>query len=186
MQSAVAREGDPYSGLVLGVAWGTLAHLGEYEVALEAGRAALRLDPSQPVAHDVITMSLQGLGRMEEAVRSDVGFFTAMGDSVLANALLSGLDDGGPREASARAAAILEARAESVYVAPLRIALAHTWAGDFDRALYWTERGEEVGDPALPYAISSPTTPEALTTHPRFRAIRDRMGLPGGSAVQGG
>ena len=184
-QSAVAREGDPYSGLILGVGWGALAHVRDYEAALEGGREALRLDPSQPVAHDVITMSLNGLGRMEEAVQSDAGFYAAMGDTVLANALLNGLDDGGAREASARVAAILEARAEFMYVAPVRIVVPHTWAGNIERALYWMERGEEIGDPAMPYAISSPTVPEAMTTHPRFQAIRDRMGLPSGSAAEG-
>jgi TolB-like protein len=177
-QSAVAREGDPYSGLILGLAWGALAHVGEYEVALEGSREALRLDPSQPVAHDVITMSLHGLGRMDEAIRSEAGLFTALGDTALANAMLNGLNDDGPRAASARAAAILEARAEFVYVAPARIALLHLWAGDIERALYWMEHGEEIGDPAMPYAISSPTTREVMATHPRFQAIRDRMGLP--------
>jgi serine/threonine-protein kinase len=184
-QSAVAREGDPYSGLILGVGWGTLAHVRDYEAALEGGREALRLDPSQPVAHDVISMSLQGLGRMEEAVQSDAGFYAAMGDTALANAALNGLDDGGAREASARVAAILEARAEFMYVAPARIVVPHIWAGDIERALYWMERGEEIGDPGMPYAISSPTVPDAMATHPRFQAIRDRMGLPRGIGAEG-
>jgi len=185
-QAEMAKAGDPFSGLILGLASGALSHLGDDETALEAAREALRLDPSQPVGHDVITQSLRGLGRAEEAVRSDAGFFTAMGDTALANAMLTGLDNGGPREASSRAAAILEARNEFVYVAPVRIALAHLWAGDVERALYWLERGEEVGDPAMPYIFGSPTTAtrgpaaEALVAHPRFQAIRDRMRLPSG------
>jgi tetratricopeptide (TPR) repeat protein len=185
-QAAVAREGDPFSGLILGLAWGAMAHLGEYEVALEGGQEALRLDPSQPVAHDVITMSLQGLGRAEEAVRSEAGLYGALGDTVMANALLNGLDEGGPRQAAARAAAILEARADFVYVAPIRIAMAHLWSGDVERALDWIERGEEIGDPATPYAISSPLGRKEMGTHPRFQAIRDRMGLPDRSDEQGG
>jgi TolB-like protein len=186
MQAAVAREGDPYSGLILGLSWGAMANLGEYQVALEGGQEALRLDPSQPVAHDVVTMSLRGLGRTEEAVRSDAGLFGALGDTVMASALLSGLDEGGPLEASARAAAILEARGEFAYVAPTRIALAHLWAGDVERALDWIERGEEIGDPATPYAVSSPVGREAMGTHPRFQAIRDRMGLPKRGNAAGG
>jgi TolB-like protein/Flp pilus assembly protein TadD len=177
-QAEVARAGDPLSGLILGLTWVTIAHRGEYELALEGAREALRLDPSQPVAHDAMTMSLRGLGRLEEAVRSDAGVFSAMGDTVLANAMLTGLDDSGPREASARAAEILEARAEFVYVSPVRIALAYLWAGDNERAVSWFERGEAVRDPAMPY-IGSMTTPtsEVLSADPRFQAIRDRMGL---------
>ncbi len=183
-QAEMAKAGDPFSGLILGLANGTLSHLGNDEAALEAAREALRLDPSQPVAHDAITQSLRGLGRAEEAIRSEVGLFTAMGDTALANALLNGLDEGGPREASSRAAAILEARSEFVYVAPVRIALAYLWAGDTERALDWLERGEAVGDPAMPYVFGSPTTARrgeeatALVTDPRFKAIQDRMGLP--------
>jgi serine/threonine-protein kinase len=179
-QAELARAGDPFSGLVLGVANGTFAHAGQYQVALEAGREALRLDPSQPVAHDVVTMSLNGLGRMEEAVRSDAGFYTAMGDTALANAMVSGLADGGPEQGWARAAAILEARAEVVYVAPGRLALPHLWAGNIERALYWMERGEAIGDPTMPYFAGSPTAPgaEPVAMHPRYQAIRDRMGLP--------
>jgi tetratricopeptide (TPR) repeat protein len=150
-QAEMAKAGDPFSGLILGLASGALSHLGDDETALEAATEALRLDPSQPVGHDVITQSLRGLGRAEEAVRSDAGFFTAMGDTALANAMLTGLDNGGPREASSRAAAILEARNEFVampYVA---------------------------GSPTT--ATRGPGA-EALAADPRFQAIRDRMGLP--------
>ena len=81
---------------------------------------------------------------------------------------------------------ILEARAEFVYVAPTRVALAHLWAGDVEQALDWLERGEEVGDPATPYTISSPVGREEMGTHPRFQAIRDRMRLPIRSDAEGG
>jgi TolB-like protein len=187
-QAEVARAGDPFSGLILGVANGTFAHLGEFEVALEAAREALRLDPSQPVAYDLVTMSLRGLGRMDEAVRSDAGLFIALGDTALANALLSGLDEGGPLEASARAAAILEARSELGYVSPVRIALAHLWAGDVEQALDWMERGEAGWDPGMPYMVGCRMIPACaeVASHPRFRAILDRMGLPGGSGPQSG
>jgi tetratricopeptide (TPR) repeat protein len=180
VQAELARSGDPFSGLILGVANGTFAHLGEFEFALEVAREALRLDPSQPVAHDVINMSLRGLERHEEAVRTDANVFAAMGDTVLATALMNGLDEGGPEEAWARAAAILEARAEVMYVSPVRIALAHEWAGEVERALDWMERGEEVRDPAMPYMVGCSVTPscQPVASHPRYHAILDRMGLP--------
>ena len=186
-QAEVARAGDPFSGLILGVANGAFAHAGQYEVALEAGREALRLDPSQPVAHDVINMSLRGLGRAEEAVRAEAALHAATGDTLLADALSNGLEEGGPREASARAAAILEARAEVEYVSPVRIALAHAWAGHIERALDWMERGEAGWDPAMPYLVAAPATlGEPIASHPRYLAILDRMGLPYGNRVGSG
>jgi len=161
-QSSRAREGDPYSGLVLGVACGALHLIGDHETALEASQEALRLDPSQPVAHDVITYSLRALGRMSEAVQQEAGLFTALGDTALANGLLNGLADGGPREA-----------------------LAQLYAGDIERSLYWLERGEEIGDPGMP-SIGARAMPGEIATHPRFRAIVDRMGLPDRRARQEG
>jgi hypothetical protein len=107
-----------------------------------------------------------------------------VGDTALANAMYMGLEEGGPREASARAAAILEARAEFVYIAPSQLGLAHLWAGDIERALDWFEHGETIRDPQLPYTFGSPTVAtmgpeaEAFVAHPRFRAIRERMELP--------
>ena len=175
-QSELAREGDPFSGLVLGVACGTLALIGDYETAIEESREALRLDPTQPVAHDVITTSLRALGQMEEAVRHEAGLLMAVGDTVLATGLLTGLEEGGAREASARAAAILESRAETGFVAPVRIALAHVYAGNIDRALDWVERGEAIGDPAMPY-IGARMVPQEIRLQPRCQAILDRMGL---------
>jgi serine/threonine-protein kinase len=176
-QSQIAREGDPFNGLVLGVACGALHLIGDHETALEESREALRLDPSQPVAHDVITYSLRAVGRMEEAVRQEAGLFTALGDTVLANGLLDGLEEGGPREASARAAEILESRAEVMFVAPIRIALAHLYAGDIERALDWMERGEEIRDPQMP-SMGARSMPKEMATQPRFQAILRRMGLP--------
>ena len=45
----MAREGDPFNGLVLGVALGALYMVGDYETALEGSREALRLDPSHVI-----------------------------------------------------------------------------------------------------------------------------------------
>jgi hypothetical protein len=69
-------------------------------------------------------------------------------------------------------------------MAPSALALAHLYAGDIERALDWLEHGETIGDPAIPYTVGSPTIatrgPEAgaIVVHPRFQAIRERMGLP--------
>jgi serine/threonine-protein kinase len=184
IQAELAREGDPFSGLIQSLANGAVSHLGDEEAALEAAREALRLDPSQPVAHHLLITSLRGLGRPEEAARAQANLFSIVGDTALANAMLTGLDEGGPQEASAREAAILEARAEFVFIAPSQIALAHLWAGNIEQALDWFEHAEAIRDPQLPYTFGSPRAAkrgpeaEALVAHPRFQAIRDRMGLP--------
>jgi TolB-like protein len=191
-QAELAREGDPFSSLIISLAYGTLGNLGEDVVALEGAREALRLDPSQPVAHHLLIGSLRGLGRPEEAARAQADFLLIVGDTALANAMYAGLDQGGPREAFARAAAILEARAEFVYMAPSALALAHLYAGDIERALDRLEEGETIMDPALPYMFGSPTVAtrgseaEALAAHPRFQAIRERMGLADRSGAEGG
>ncbi|MCG8506409.1 MAG: hypothetical protein MI755_17530, partial [Sphingomonadales bacterium] len=155
-QAQLARDGDPFSGLTQSLANGAVSHLGDDEAAMEAAREALRLDPTQPVAHHLLIASLRGLGRLEEAARAQADLFSIVGDTALANAMYTGLDAGGYREASARAAAILEARAEFVYIAPSELALAHLYAGDIERVLDWLEHGETIGDPALPYTFGSP------------------------------
>ena len=183
-QAEVARAGDPFSGLILGVANGAFAHAGEWEYALEAAREALRLDPTQPVAQQLVGMSLRGLGRYEELVQLEAELAEAQGDTTFASALSTGFEEGGHREAYARAAAVLETRAESVYVSPITIAQAHIWAGHVERSLDWLERAEAVRDPSMPYMVACRIQPdcESTASHPRFRAIMDRMGLPDPSA----
>ena len=89
-----------------------------YLSALEAGREALRLDPTQPVAHDVVIGSLRGLGRMEEAVRWDVDLFAALAEferELIAERTKAGL-------ASARARGRRGGRTPKMTPAKLRLA----------------------------------------------------------------
>jgi serine/threonine-protein kinase len=184
-QAELASAGDPFSALIQSLANG-MPTLGDEEAALEAAREALRLDPSQPVAHHRVILSLRIMGRQEEATRAEIDLFSIVGDTALANTMTRGLDEGGPHEAWSRGAAILEARSEFIYVSPVQLAQANLWAGHVERALDWLERGEEIGDPAMPYTLgawSSVTrqgpAARALVADPRFQAIRERMGLPG-------
>jgi hypothetical protein len=57
------------------------------------------------------------------------------------------------------------------------IAHFHLRAGENDRALDWLERGYQARDPNLPYISSNPNY-DSLRSHPRFKDLLRRMGLP--------
>jgi hypothetical protein len=64
--------------------------------------------------------------------------------------------------------------------APGLTAALHFVLGDEEQALVWLERGYDRRDPSIPVVTSQcgPRWFGRLCEHPRFRALRVKMGLP--------
>ena len=172
---AVAR--DPLNSLIGALSCVTLGHVGRYDESLARCEEVLRADPTQPVAHGGLRRALRNLRRYDEYMAHQTALFRSRGDEAYARVLEQGYEEGGFERAMALAAETLVARSEVAFVPPVSVARAFAEAGEVERALDWLERGLEMGTPSMPYAAAG-KWPEEVQTHPRFRELRRRMGLP--------
>lgn len=145
--------------------------------AIEAAKDVLEVMPDNPLAHNAAWIAYEMQGAHEEALGAAESYF---------GALYGALDAGGEldrtfatqgyRAAMRRAAELLEARRQSVYVNPSDVSFAYLSAGDHERAIDWLERGYDVRDPNLPYLRWAAFDP--LRNNPRFQALVRKLKLP--------
>jgi TolB-like protein/Tfp pilus assembly protein PilF len=177
-QADLAVAMDPLSSLIGALGCVTLVRVGRSEEAVARCEEALRTDPTQPVAHRGLSSALLGSGRYDEALVRMIALRRSMGDEEVAQAFEQGNAEGGFERAMALAAETLVARSEGGFVPPTRIARLFGSAGEAESALDWLERAVEIRDPMMPYSAID-QWPEEIQTHPRFRELLRRMGLPG-------
>lgn len=169
---------DPLNSMIRALTCVTLVFVGRNEEAIARCDEALRADPTQPVALDGRSIALKNLGRRDEYLANEIVRSRSMGDEEYAQVLEQGYEEGGFERAMALAAELLVARSEVEYVPPDWVATSFADAGEAEKALDWLERALEMGTPSMPYAAAA-RWPEEVQTHPRFRELIRRMGLPG-------
>ncbi len=176
-QADLAVAMDPLNSLISALSCVTLSFVDRYDEAIARCDEALRADPTQPVALDGRSIALRSSGRLDEFLANEIVRARARADEEYAQVLEQGYEESGYERAMALAAELLVARSEVAYVPPSWIGDAFAEAGDVERALDWLERGEQMRDPGMPYLASTKWS-EEIQTHPRFRELVRRMGLP--------
>ncbi len=83
----------------------------------------------------------------------------------------------GRPDGAERSLATLRRRAEERYVPPAYFALLHASLGRADSALDWLERAVDDRGPEAVWYLGDETLFPELREHPRFVALRDRMGF---------
>ncbi|MCZ6756511.1 MAG: protein kinase [Gemmatimonadetes bacterium] len=175
-QADLAVAADPLNSLISALSCVALSFVGRFEDAAELCDAALEADPTHPVALSGRGNVLRSSGRIEEYLQHEIASARMRQDEEYAETLEAGYRKNGIEGAFAGAAELMVARSEFGFVSPTWIADAFEDAGNDERALDWLERGEEMRDPGMPYRVTATRSP-ALWDHPRFQAIRRRMGL---------
>lgn len=175
-QADLAVAADPLNSLISALSCVALSFVGRFEDASELCDAALEADPTHPVALSGRGNVLRSSGRIEEYLQHEIASARMRQDEEYAETLEAGYREDGIEGAFAGAAELMVARSEFDFVAPTWIADAFEDAGNDERALDWLERGEQIRDPGMPYRVTATRSP-ALVDHPRFQAIRRRMGL---------
>jgi DNA-binding SARP family transcriptional activator/Tfp pilus assembly protein PilF len=177
-----AAELDPLSlqikTLTIG---GVLFNQHRYEEAIRVWQNVLELDPSYGLAayHEGLAYAMLGHGEDVIAATERAAAPLANGRYELPTVWLRGMGYAvmGQR---ARAEAVLR-QLENQYAsaprAPGLTAALHLRLGRREQALDWLERGYARRDPALANITSEPWFDD-IRAHPRFRALRGRMGLP--------
>jgi len=176
-QADLAFAADPLNSLIGALSCVTLSYVARYEDAMARCDEALRVDPTNPVALDGRNNALRSAGRLDEFLANEIVRARALGDEEWAQVLERGYEEGGYRRAVRDVAELLAARSEVTYVPPSWIGDMFAEAGETETALDWLERGEQLRDPNMPY-MASGEWPEEIQTHPRFKELVRRMGLP--------
>jgi DNA-binding SARP family transcriptional activator/Tfp pilus assembly protein PilF len=177
-----AAELDPLSlqvkTLTVG---GVLFNQHRYDDAIQVWNSVLELDPGYGLAiyHKGLAYAMQGRGTEAiEAGERSAGPL-AGGRYETATMWLRGLGYAlsGKRDRAEAVLRLLETRHSSAPRAPGMIAALHHRLGREDAALQWLERGYQRRDPPLANITSEPWF-DSLRSHPRFRALRAKIGLP--------
>jgi len=172
-----ALEIDPFNLQLRGFRAVMLAIRGAHEEALEEFRQIVAQAPNMTLAWNGIYVSSAHLGREDDAVEAAEVVMRRRGFASVADTLIAAYGRMEYREAIGAAADELRRISEERFVAPMEIARLYSGAGRMEEALDWLERGVEAREPNSPYiGVAEDFVP--FRDEPRFRALRERMGLP--------
>jgi eukaryotic-like serine/threonine-protein kinase len=154
-----------------------------YDEAIKECRIAIDMDPTFPMAHLWMGISLEQKGELEDAIRSlDEAVKYMGGASFGAGAAAHAYAMAGQtQEARRRLDALCNARSTR-YAEPYGIALVHAALGERAEALRWLEQGYQ--EHSFWVAAWSKVDPrlDVLRDDPQFRDLLRRLGLgPGAS-----
>jgi TolB-like protein/Tfp pilus assembly protein PilF len=170
-----ALELDPFNAKIQAFYGFDLLFLRQYDDAIEQFQNTLKTVPNHPLAHSGLLSAFYAKRMYEEAL-AEVRFF-AEGDREYEDALARGYKEGGFPGAMNLSAELLAARSRTTYVSPSDIAILYAYAGKYDQAFEWLERGFEEHDPNMPYNHLIPAF-EPLCNDSRFKDLLRRMNLP--------
>ena len=174
--SLTALDLDPMNPLFRVLYAIVLTNLNRHEESMEQIEEARRFGADNFVLHDCLQSVYYGTGRHEENYQQQMFWFSALGDSEVANALEEGHGLGGPSKALENAADTLAARAASAFVPPESVFLLYAMAGEKEKTIEWLERGLEARSPFMPYTVTVPPLADARRD-PRVEDLHRRMGL---------
>jgi TolB-like protein len=177
---AKALELEPFRPIFQAMQALNLADAGRYEDALALAKKAIAQQPTLARnAAGVLARALFGLQRYEDLFGAYRSSFEAQGDREVVASLDRGHAAEGYRRGLHLGADTLAARVGTGngHVDPVPIEEMYQYAGDGERALDWMEYMLAQHDPNTPAAAMLAVTDEVRDS-PRFRAIRERVGLP--------
>jgi TolB-like protein/DNA-binding winged helix-turn-helix (wHTH) protein/Flp pilus assembly protein TadD len=173
-----AQELDPINPIYLVALGETLYRVGDNERALTELQKTLELDSSLDIAHVGIAEVYE---RREELARALAEYRLAVkyspknehAQAALGYALAR---SGNTHEAKQILSELMTGSQEG-YVSPVNLAMISVGLNDTEAALNWLEQAYNRRDPAL-CDILRQLRFRSLYTHPRFKTLLQRMGLP--------
>ena len=169
-----AQELDPLSRLITVNRGWALYFARLYEAAASQERKAIRSWPDYTAGHFVLGLSLEALGRYEEAVAELRKARTLSGDLPYLMATEGHIHARAGRRAEALK--LLETLKQREHFAPSLAAYVYAGLEDKEAALSWLERAVEERDAYLVFLQVNPVW-EPLRREARFREIEKAVGL---------
>lgn len=173
-----ALEIDPLSPLFNGDLSEFLFYAGRYDESIEQAKRTLELDPSFVHAYRNLSWAYRKKGMHHEAIAAARKCQELRTDgSLLTELILSYVEAGRMREARAAFAELRRRHARAKSGLSYSMAVAHTAFGDDERALEMLERAADERSGSL-IVMHVEGFFDRLANHPRYRALRQRLGLP--------
>jgi tetratricopeptide (TPR) repeat protein len=171
-QIEIALKLDPVNSLIKAMYGIDLLFVRRYDDAVKAFQESIDIDPTQPVAGNMIR-ALHFAGREDEALEI---WRKRLKDPEQLKAMNEGYAEGGFRGAHKKLADLGAEQSKTTDIRPYVVAHHYVMAGDIDNAIFWLEKTYEDHDPNLPY-LSEPIY-DFLRDDPRFQDLCRRMNLP--------
>jgi tetratricopeptide (TPR) repeat protein len=171
-----ALEVDPASlfpNFILGWMYG-VCH--RFDEAIAQHTLVSRLATDYGLPHLGLGLAYAGKGQFADAIAHLTNATQMKCGSLLHGQMGYCYARAGRHDDAQREIATLKVRSESNYVSPISFAAVYAGLGDHNEALSYLERAVEVRDTSLPEHLLS-TEFDALRSHPRFHALRSRIGL---------
>jgi tetratricopeptide (TPR) repeat protein len=171
-----ALEVDPASlfpNFILGWMYG-VCH--RFDEAIAQHTLVSRLATDYGLPHLGLGLAYAGKGQFADAIAHLTNATQMKCGSLLHGQMGYCYARAGRHDDAQREIATLKVRSESNYVSPISFAAVYAGLGDHNEALSYLERAVEVRDTSLPVHLLS-TEFDALRSHPRFHALRSRIGL---------
>ena len=159
-------------------AWRVHAAARQYKRAIEQVRVAIELDPDYDIAHRRLGILLMLTGKIDDGIREIRQGVPSESPSQLALAdLAHACAAAGLKSEALQLLEQLQRTAPGSYLDASRVALVYTGLGEFDTALDWLDKGYEQRSVGMVVLKPDPRF-DPLRTHPRYRALLQRMNLP--------
>jgi tetratricopeptide (TPR) repeat protein len=170
-----ALELDPFYAKFQAFYGFDLLFIRRYDDAIAQFKNVLKTVPNHPLAHSGLRSAFYAKGMYEEVLAEER--FFAEGDREAEDVLTRGYKEGGFPEAMNMLAELWAARSRTTYIHGSEMATMYAFAGKYDQAFDWLERGFEERDPNMPYLNLFPAF-KPLRNDPRFKVLLQKMNLP--------
>jgi serine/threonine protein kinase/tetratricopeptide (TPR) repeat protein len=175
-QFRLAHQLDPLSLIIQTATGWTYYYARRFEDATRVQRGTLEMDSTFAVAHRILGMALEKLGRFDEAIEEARRAADLSGGGTLYTTDLAHvLAAAGRHEDARKVVAQLEADSVNRYVGPYGLAATYLALGDRDRALSGLEEALRQRSHWLTFLDLDPDF-DSLRDEPRFIEIAGRVG----------
>ena len=175
-QANLALELDPMKPLVMALYGVVMMNAGDYQSAIIQIEKALSIEPGHFFATAQLEFASYFYGDYEKSFEATKQIFQFEDKAI--SAIDKTYNDQGYFPALRVMINHLEKLVEGGLLSPFDLAAYYLRLKEYDKALYWLERGYEIHDPNMPYITTVFFDDDQLKDNPRFIELLKKMKLP--------
>lgn len=173
-QMRLALELDPLNPFVRNLYGTQLGMIGDLQGCIRVIEDVMASNPGFGFGYGALVLAYHSLGEKDKAIAALANDFSvSMNFPEGAQVLEAAYAEGDYKGAMLAAAHALEERSKTIHVGPLAIGSLYEYAGEWETAIDWYEKGVQIGGPGVPY-LGVGTMPPEIGSNPRFiKLLRD-------------